>query len=149
AYLFVILAVAVRLLPHPLSFTPVAASLLFFGARGPRRHMWFPIALLIASDVLLSKYHYGYPVTADQMVSWIWYGAMLWLGTWLTNRQRPLPILGAALAASVSFFAISNFAVWAVWSNMYPRSFDGLMACYAAGLPFFRRSVEGDVLFTA
>jgi len=34
AYLFVVLAVAVRFLPHPWMFTPVAASLLFFGAAG-------------------------------------------------------------------------------------------------------------------
>ena len=31
---------------------------------------------------------------------------------------------------------------------MYPRSLSGLMAAYAAGLPFFRRSVQGDLLFT-
>ena len=34
AYLFIALAVAVRFMPHPWTFTPVAAALLFFGARG-------------------------------------------------------------------------------------------------------------------
>ena len=43
---------------------------------------------------------------------------------------------------------ISNFAVWAAWTDMYPRTISGLMACYAAGIPFFRRGVEGDLLFT-
>jgi len=55
AYLFVILAVVVRFMPHPLAFTPVGASLLFFGARGPRRQLWVPVALLAASDVVLTK----------------------------------------------------------------------------------------------
>jgi hypothetical protein len=32
---------------------------------------------------------------------------------------------------------------------MYPMTFAGLMACYDAGLPFFRRAVEGDILFTS
>jgi hypothetical protein len=59
-----------------------------------------------------------------------------------------LRIGGAALASSVSFFVASNFAVWANW-NMYPKTLSGLMTCYAAGLPFFRRGVEGDLLFTA
>jgi len=54
AYLFVVIAVAVRFLPHPFAFTPVGASLLFFGARGPRRHLWLPLALLAASDVILT-----------------------------------------------------------------------------------------------
>ena len=45
AYLFVLFAVAVRFVPHPWQFTPVAASLLFFGARGSRRQMWVPLVL--------------------------------------------------------------------------------------------------------
>jgi hypothetical protein len=32
---------------------------------------------------------------------------------------------------------------------MYPRNFAGLMLCYDAGLPFFRRAIAGDVIFTA
>jgi hypothetical protein len=55
---------------------------------------------------------------------------------------------GAALASSISFFVVSNLAVWACW-NMYPKTWAGLMTCYAAGLPFFRRGVAGDMLFTA
>ena len=149
AYLFVILAVVVRFMPHPLAFTPVGASLLFFGARGPRRQLWVPGALLAASDVVLTKFIYGSPFSADHFVTWAWYGAMVWLGTRLRENARPLPIVGAALTASVSFFVVSNFAVWAAWGDMYPKTLAGLTACYAAGLPFFRRSIEGDLLFTA
>ena len=149
AYVFVILALAVRFLPHPLAFTPLGASLLFFGARGPRRQLWVPLVLLAASDVILTKLYYVYPLSWDHLVTWIWYGAMLWLGTRLRKSARPLPILGAALAGSVSFFLISNFAVWAAWGDMYPKTLRGLMACYAAGVPFFRRGLEGDLLFTA
>jgi len=148
AYLFVILALAVRFMPHPLAFTPVGASLLFFGARGPRRQVWVPLVLLAASDVILTKFIYVYPFTWDHFVTWLWYGGMLWLGTKLRDNARPLPILGAALTGSVSFFVISNFAVWGAWGDMYPKTFGGLMACYAAGVPFFRRAVEGDLLFT-
>ena len=80
AYLFVILAVAVRFMPHPLAFTPVAASLLFFGARGPRRQLWIPLALLAFSDVILTKVIYSYPFSWDHFVTLGWYAAMLWLG---------------------------------------------------------------------
>ena len=62
AYLFVIFAVAVRFLPHPFAFTPVGASLLYFGARGPRRQMWVALALLAASDVILTTLVYRYPL---------------------------------------------------------------------------------------
>jgi len=148
AYLFVILALAVRFLPHPFTFTPVTAALLFFGARGPRRRWWLPLALLAASDVILTSVVYRYPFTWDTFVTWAWYGAMLWLGTRLRDTNRPLPILGASLAGSVSFYAVSNFAVWAAWGDMYPKTLSGLVACYAAAVPFFRHALEGDLFFT-
>jgi hypothetical protein len=57
-------------------------------------------------------------------------------------------VTAAALTSSVSFFLVSNFAVWAAWPEMYPRSFSGLLASYAAGLPFFRGTVQSDLFFT-
>ena len=148
AYIFVLFAVAVRFLPHPLAFTPVGAALLYFGARGQRRRMWIPMALLAASDVVLTTLVYRYPFSWDHFVTWAWYAAMLWLGTSLKQNAGAVRILATALLGSVSFFVISNFAVWAAW-DMYPRTLSGLMMCYDAGLPFFRRAVEGDLLFTA
>lgn len=148
AYIFVLLAIAVRFLPHPLAFTPVAASLLFFGARGSRRQMWVPLAMLAASDVMLTKLYYAYPFSWDHYVTWVWYAAILFLGTRLASNAKPLRIAGAALASSVSFFVLSNFAVWACW-DMYPKNFGGLMTSYVVGLPYFRREVVGDLLFTA
>jgi hypothetical protein len=151
AYLFVILTIVVhlRFIALPFAFTPVTGSLLFFGARGSRKYMWVPVVLLAASDVILTRYVYVSRFSWDHLVTWAWYAAMVWLGTRLRDHQRPLPVLGAALAGSVSFFVISNFAAWAAWSDMYPKTFAGLMTAYAAGIPFFRRALEGDLLFTA
>jgi len=147
AYLFVILAVAVRFLPHPWHFTPVAASLLFFGAYGSRRSMWFPVALLAGSDVILTKFVYAYPFSWDHLVTWVWYGAVVLLGTQLRDRAKAVWIVASALASSVSFFLLSNFAVWAAF-DMYPKNFSGLMTSYVAGLPFFQRGAVGDLIFT-
>jgi len=151
AYLFLAIAVAVhlRFLALPFSFTPVAAALLYFGARMPRRQMWIPVALLAASDVYLTRVTYGYPLTADHLVTWAWYAAMVLLGGVLIKGFSAIRIGAASLTASVSFFLISNFAVWMVWRDMYPKTFNGLMTCYVAGLPFFRSAVASDLLFTA
>lgn len=153
AYIFVLFAIAIRFLPHPFSFTPVTASLLFFGARAPRRRMWIPLALFAASDVILTTMVYRSFFSWDHFVTWAWYAAMLWFGTTLKSadvKQNTgwLRIIGAAPAGSVSFFLVSNFAVWAAW-DMYPHTFAGLLTSYDAGLPFFRRAIEGDLLFTA
>jgi hypothetical protein len=156
-YLFVLLAIAVRflpflgplnVLPHAWHFTPVAASLLFFGARGSRRQMWVPLVLFAATDIILTKFIYSYALSWDMLVTFAWYAAILWLGTNLREKSGPARVIGAALASSVSFFLISNFAVWAAWSQMYPRSFNGLMMSYAAGIPFFRGTVESDLFFS-
>jgi hypothetical protein len=81
-------------------------------------------------------------------VTFAWYAAVLWLGTKLRDNSSSLRIVGASLTSSVSFFLLSNFAVWACW-NMYPKNFSGLITSYAMGLPFFRNAIMGDLLFTA
>lgn len=150
AYLFTLLAVLVhaRILPLPWHFTPVAAALLFFGARGSRRLVWLPWVLLVVADIYLNRFVYKYPLDWGETVIWLWYAAILWLGTGLRKTSKPLPIVGAALGSSISFFLVSNFMVWAT-GTMYPRTWAGLMTCYDAGIPFFRPTVESDLLFTA
>jgi uncharacterized membrane protein (UPF0136 family) len=154
AFLFVVVALLFRWLNvsglpiHLLNFTPVAAALLFFGARQPRTRIWIPVGLLALSDVLLNL-HYGYKFTPDFFVTIAWYAAIALLGSALLNKDsKPLRIGAASLLASVSFFVISNFMVWMVW-DMYSKSFSGLLTCYAAALPFFRNTVTGDLVFSA
>lgn len=151
AYLFVVAALAVhlRFVALPFSFTPVAAALLYFGARMPRRQMWIPLALLMASDVYLTRVTYAYPFTADQVVTWAMWAAILLLGGAMIKGYSAVRIGGASLIASVLFFLGSNFAVWAVWQDMYPKTFNGLVACYVAGLPFFRSTLISDLFFSA
>jgi hypothetical protein len=156
-YIFVLLAIAVRflpfagplnVLPHAWHFTPLAASLLYFGARGSRRQMWIPFLMFAATDVVLTKYIYAFTFSWDHLVTWAWYAAILWLGTNLREKTTFLRVIGAALTSSISFFVISNFAVWAAWPQMYPRSFAGLMTSYELAIPFFRGTVQSDLFFS-
>lgn len=154
-YLFVLLAIAVRFLPflglnlpHAWHFTPLAASLLFFGARGSRRQIWVPLVLLAGADLALTLLVYKYPFTWDTLVTWAWYAAILWLGTNLREKAGFWRVVGAAAASSVSFFIVSNFAVWAAWPQMYPRTLAGLIACYEAAIPFFRGTAASDLFFS-
>jgi hypothetical protein len=155
-YLFVLLAIAVRFLPfipalsfvpHAWHFTPLAASLLFFGARGSRRQMWIPWLLLAATDVVLTRFLYHFSLSWEQLVIWAWYAAILWLGTNLREKANFWRVVAAALTSSVSFFLISNFAVW-VAGNMYPHTYSGLIVCYTAAIPFFRGTLESDLFFS-
>jgi hypothetical protein len=139
----VAMAALARLLPHPPNFTPVGALALFGGATfGDRRwSLTAPLAAMLLSDAVLG-FHSGMPVVYAAFV------AIVAIGLLLRSRRTPLRLASASLAASVLFFLVTNFAVWAMGS-LYPKTAAGLLACYAAGLPFFRNTLLGDAFFTA
>ena len=153
AYLFVVLAIAIRflipthLLGLPFHFVPLAASLLFFAAKMPRKQMWVPLALFVASDVLLSKFVYRYPLTGDVLVSWAWYAGALAIGLLLRKNDNLVRVAGASLAASVSFFLVSNFGSF-LFMDMYPKTWAGLAECYTLAIPFFRSTLVSDMVFS-
>jgi hypothetical protein len=62
---------------------------------------------------------------------------------------RVLPIAGATLGGAVIFFLVTNFADWYLF-NSYAKSWQGLLDCYVAGIPFFRRgTLLADVIGSA
>ena len=150
AYVFVVLAVALRLLPHPFHFTPVAASLLFFGAKVDRKYMWIPVALVVASDCYLTVFQYHTAFSWTYLaVSMAWYAAIVLLGGMLAKHESVARIAGASLAASVSFFLVSNAVSPWVISGMYPQNLHGVTMALSAGVPFFRSTLVSDLFFTA
>lgn len=149
AYLLVVLAVLSRVVPHPwMNFTAVGASLLYFGAKRPLREMALPVAALMATDFYLTTVFYHYPWhTSGYLITWAWYAAVVVLGQILLRRVTVTRVVVAPVIASTSFFAVSNYAVWAA-SAMYPHTFAGLGACYLAGLPFYRNDLLSTMLVT-
>ena len=105
------------------------------------------MVLFAASDIYLNA-HYGYKFTPDLPFAWMWYAAMVWIGSALKRKHDALRVAAAALAGSISFFLISNLGVWLFW-NMYPKTLAGLGECYVAAVPFFRNQFAGDMIFTA
>ncbi|MFN5082269.1 DUF6580 family putative transport protein [Brevundimonas sp.] len=137
----IVVAALTRLIPHPPNFTPIAAIGLFGGAYLTRRWMAFaaPLGAMFVSDLVLGL-HSG---------MWVVYGAMavaVGLGFLLRQNRSAGRVLGATLAGTLSFFVLTNLAVWA-FSGMYPRTPEGLVACYVAALPFLQNSLAGDLTF--
>lgn len=154
AILFVLLAVFSRFAiamssgSHWWAFTPVIASLLFFGAKMPRKYLWAPVAILAVADLLLSRFVYGYGFTPDLIFTYAFYGATAWLGSaMLRENARPVRLIAASLASSVTFFVLSNLAVWAFFPT-YPHTMKGLSTCFVAAIPFYRNQPIADLLFT-
>lgn len=151
----VFLAALTRLLPHPDNFTPVGAMALFGAAYFSRQVLTLavPFIALFVSDLFLNNviYRQYYP-EFTLITSWWIYAAfgLIMLAGWLLLRRQVSPgrVLTASLIASVLFFLVTNFSVWAE-SGMYPKTAAGLMACYTAGLPFLKNTLMGDLFFSA
>ena len=131
---------------HPYNFIPVFSCLLFFGACRPAREFALAVLTLVGIDIFLTTHQYGFVLTAGHAVTWIWYlGAAILGAAALGNSISFARVLSSSLVASISFFVMSNFTVWAEW-GMYPKTFSGLAACYVAALPFFRNSFIAETL---
>lgn len=154
AYLLILVAVLSRVAVSShlawLNFTAVGGSLLYFGARRPLRESVWAVLAMMGSDFLLTTvgYHYAWH-TGHYLVTWGWYVAAIVLGRILLSRKVNVSRLAAApVLASTSFFAVSNFAVWA-GSVLYPHTLAGLGTCYLAGLPFYRNDLLSTIAVTA
>jgi uncharacterized protein DUF6580 len=66
----------------------------------------------------------------------------------LKGRVTASAVTVSAFAASLLFFALTNFGVWA-FDSLYPHTMTGLIACYVAALPFFANSVAGTLFYSA
>ncbi len=148
AVLLILFAALSRLLPHPMNFAPITAIALFGGAYLDRRLAFIvPLLAMLISDAFIGFYSGFY---------WV-YGAFIvigFIGLWLRNKmdepagKKILFIGSSALVSSVIFFLITNFA-FLYPPTMYPHTFDGIIASYAAGIPFFRNTLAGDLIYTA
>ncbi len=147
-YLVVLLAVLSRFAPYLPNFSPVFGALLFGGAYlKSRDSVWFPVALLAASDIVLTTQIYHMQVSWTQLLVWGAFAVVALIGRWLRNRLSVRTVLAASLAGPTAFFLISNFAVW-LGGKLYPPTWEGLVACYVAAIPFFRNSLLSSLLFS-
>ncbi len=69
------------------------------------------------------------------------------IGHFMRKNPTMLKAIGGALVGSVFFYLITNAAVW-YGSPYYSQDLAGLLNSYAAGIPFFRATLVGDLAFT-
>jgi hypothetical protein len=136
-------AAALRLLPHPSNFTPIGALALFAGAHFDDKRWAFivPLAAMFLSDILIG-FHSGMPIIYAA------FAAIVCMGFLLKQKKTALRVTGASLAAATFFFVVSNFAVWAI-DGLYPMTFQGLVTCYVAAIPFFANTLGGNLFYSA
>lgn len=128
-----------RLLPHWPNFTPVLAIALCGGLLfGGRRSFLVPLIAMIISDLAMGvAFGVEYALHTTQLYV---YGSVIAtsvLGRALTAMSTTSAVLWGGSIAGGGFFLVTNGAVW-LHGSMYPHTIEGLMACYGAGLAFYR-----------
>ncbi len=153
AVVFFALAVALRFAPHGVNFTAIGALALFAGCY-----------LSVAEGALIAL---GAMALTDTLGHWLDWENMgyyhrptmfaVYLSTalpsvlgWVLRKfeRRPENILASAVASSVVFFVITNFASWLDPNMQYPRTAAGLVQCYVAAIPFAGNHFLGSILFS-
>jgi hypothetical protein len=154
-----IIGIGSRLIPHYPNFTAVGAISLLGAAFATRRSIAIiiPFLVMLCSDMILNNLIYArlYPDDYKHFIflyrgalwSYAAFGLVVIFGSTLFRNSVNLPkVFFGSLGASLIFFILSNFGVWAS-TGAYPVNFTGLMACYTAGLPFLLNQVLGDLFY--
>ena len=142
-----------RLLPHAPNVTPLGGACLFAGSR--INGLWaylLPLAVMIATDPF-AFFGHGYtlasPVIYASFMINVWIGRRM-LGA--ANKITPVRVGGSAFVCSLQFFVLTNLALWASGltqhSPVYSVDLAGLLRCYTMALPFWGRTLAGDLLFS-
>ncbi len=122
---------------------------LFAGARLPGWQAYLvPLALMAITDPILSAYYGVHPFGLGQLFIYTSFLISVWIGRRLKGTENVLKIAGCSLASSTQFFLITNFPSW-MSGHHYPPTAAGLMACYAAAIPFFRWTMLSDLIYSA
>jgi hypothetical protein len=156
----------VRLIPHPLNFTPVGALALFGGARLRSVFAWvLPLSIMAVSDLLLFvlQDHQDRTLLTFAFNPWVYASfvlAVLW-GRLLLRNGSAARVAAVSVLVSVQFFLLTNLGVWmadvrnspplpegtvVAWKEIpglpapvpdhYAHTLTGLLTCYAVALPF-------------
>ncbi len=148
-----VLSAVGRLIPHVPNVTPLGASCLFAGSRiGGYLAYLLPLVVMLATDPIVG--HAGGAHSGYSSASLVIYAAFMinvWIGRRLVRTVTATRVGVAAFLCSLQFFLLTNFAVWflaAGADRFYPKTLGGLMECYAAALPFWGRTLAGDLLFS-
>lgn len=135
-------------------FSPLIAIALFSGMIAKDKNISFllPLIALFASDVIIQVLFKAglFPFAGFYKYQMINYTLILLttLLGWAIKGQKLGNIIIGSIAGATMFFLLSNFSVWFFGNHtVYSYNSKGLMACYAAGLPFYARALAATIIF--
>lgn len=156
--LIILVSAAYRVSPlREYGFAPQWAIAIFSGFLFADNKKWafaLPLLSMLVSDILyqilfslkLSPIQGFYDF--GQIINYALFALITCTGFFI-KRLSVANVAAASLAAPTIYFILSNFDVW-ISNTGYLRAktFGGLMQCYNDGLPFYKNSIIGTLIFS-
>lgn len=147
----IIVGMVSRIVPHYPNFTAMGA-LAFFGA-SRIKSIWGSLALvfttMMITDLVINNLIYPTGefvlMYSGSFFTYTGFAAYALLGRKATNMKNGSALL---LGGSVAFFLLSNFGVFLSAYSVFPMTWGGLMATYAAAIPFLAPELISTALFS-
>ena len=151
--ILILLGALCRIVPHPPNAVALGAVALFAGAKLPKRYAWIvPVAAMILADVYLDWGSDRSWLSISRLTIYGTYVAITFLGVLarrVHGKGAPLSLASLSLTASALFFLTTNFAEWFAGPlKLYPMTWEGLVACYVAAIPFVSNTILADLVGT-
>ena len=138
----IILGISARFIPHAPNFTPIMAIALFGALYLPKKYaLIIPMLAMLTSDFFIG--FYSWQIMLSVYTSFL---LMIGIGLIIKNNKNFFTVLGSTLLASIIFFLLTNFTVWA-FGTLYTHNLAGLAQSYYLAIPFFRNSLLGNLFY--
>ena len=158
--LLVVIASLYRLMPgRPLGFAPQIAMALFSGSiiKNKKFSFLLPILSMLVSDIIYEAL-FQFKVSTipgfynGQLMNYILFAAVTVIGFGI-KKENILQIAAGSMAGATFYFVASNLIVWiggglALNNLPYAKTWEGLMTCYAAAVPFYQGSLYATLFFS-
>lgn len=149
--ILIALIVGWRVMGHFPNIAPTAAAALFaaFYLRSWRHALIIPILGMLISDFFLGSYNLGVTISV-----YVGLSAPVFLSGMIKENKNSTASIFKKLGrvatvvplGSTFFFVISNLAEW-MFGSLYALTWEGLVACYVAAIPFYQYTLLGDMGF--
>ncbi len=159
--LLVVIASLYRIMPgRPLGFAPQIAMALFSGSivKDKKFSFLLPILSMLVSDVIYEVlFRFNISSIAGfyngQLINYVLFAAVTVIG-FLIRKEKWMQIAAGSVAGATFYFILSNFVVWiggglALNNLPYAKTWEGLITCYAAAVPFYIGSLYATLFFSA
>lgn len=142
---------------RPFGFAPQWALAIFVGAIVKDKKWAFiiPVLSMLLSDLVYQVLYIAGISSIPGIYEGAWinylvFGSVTVFG-FMIRKITVVNVFIMSLLAPTYFFIVSNFLTWLGVGEYieYPKTWDGLMACYTAGLPFYRNSLFATLVFSA